>query len=506
MKIVVCLFAITAFFALSSVCTAETSAPPSILRTEMYPGGARIVFSVPASGKVQFQLPGAFEVSSVRPVASEGVEVRSFEAVEVSRPEWIPPVLEKLHRSIREKRTESSLLSGKISAIQSSLDLLSAPLPKELKGYEVAQYIESVRDVREKMEMERLALSTSLEEIGKELSVLEAEFQSKMPLRADKAVEVTAVLSGEGNLLVESFTRQAEWQPFYRMNLDSGTGTISGSLFARARQKTGLLIEGSISFHTSMPSASVSPPDLKPLVADFAPKTKSRAFSMDDAMPQMAVMMEAPSPAPAPQPAVVQTLTDLSASAEGILTGDFTFADFNLGNFSLEAEASIVSVPVLSEQAWLVAESKAVPFAILPGSAELSVDGKSSGRTTLKEYGSGSDLLMAFGKTPRVTASREKVVPKEGSSWMGKGRLEDGYTIEVSNGMPHPITLLLKDRIPVSSQEKLTVETVRIDPRPEQHSDGNVLTWRLSLAPGETRTITVLFKLGYPSDETIIFR
>ena len=479
----------------------------SILRTDMYPAGARLVFSIPASEKVHFQLPGAFDSASVRPLPSEGVEVLSFEAVDVSRSEWIPPVLEKLFTSIREKERLQATLGGKISAIENSLALLSGPLPKELKGADVAEYIESVRAVREKMELERASLADTLDELQKELAVLQADFKSKMPPDSQKAVEITAVLSGSGVFLVEAFTRYAEWVPFYRMNLSVSSGGISAGLFARARQKTGLLVEGTVHFHTSMPSVSVAPPELRPLVADLAPKHKDvRRFAMDEALPMMAPMVQAPAPAePAPRP-VIQTLTDLSTQAEGLLTGDYTPADFNLGSFSLKSETSIISVPSLSEQAWLVAESKGLPFPILPASAELSVDGSPSGKTTLDEHGSGSDILIAFGRTPRVKASKEKLVSKEGSTWTGRGRTEDGYTIEVTNGMPHPVAVTLKDRIPISSRENISVEVLRIEPKPDEQSEQNLLTWKLSLAPGEKRTISAVFRLSYPSDETVIFR
>ena len=496
-------------FLLVCLLSVPSEAAPvySILRTDMYPGGARCIFSIPASEKVHFQLPGAFESATVRPIPSEGVDVLSFEAVDVSRSEWIPPVLEKLFAAIREKERLQSVHQAKISAIENSLALLSGPLPKELKGADVAEYIESVRAVREKMEMERASLSDSLDELQKELAVLQAEFKVKMPPDSQKAVEISAVLSGSGDFLVEAFTRYAEWAPVYRMNLSTSSGDIAAALFARARQRTGLLIEGTVHFHTSMPSVSVSPPELRPLVADLAPKQKdTRRFTMDDALPMMAPMVQSPPPAePAPRP-IIQTLTDLSTRAEGMLTGDNTPADFNLGAFTLKSETSIVSVPSLSEQAWLVAESKALPFPILPGMAELSVDGRSSGKTALAEHGSGSDILIAFGKTPRVKVSKEKLVSKEGSTWTGRGRIEDGYTIEVTNAMPHPVTVTLKDRIPMSSRENISVEILRIEPRPDDHSEQNLLTWKLSLAPGEKRTINAVFRLSYPSDETVILR
>jgi uncharacterized protein (TIGR02231 family) len=199
-------------------------------------------------------------------------------------------------------------------------------------------------------------------------------------------------------------------------------------------------------------------------------------------------------------------MTDMTARARGTLPGDNSPAEFLLGEFELKSEVSIVSVPVLSEEAWITAEAKKIATPLLPGTAELSVDGKLSAKATLPEQGTGTDIRLAFGKMPLVKAVREKMVSREGSTWTGKGRLEDGYSIEITNGLEKKITVILKDRIPVSAQEKISVETMKIEPRPDEQDKENILSWKLSLAPGEKKKVEVLLRIGYPADETIVFR
>jgi len=207
--------------------------------------------------------------------------------------------------------------------------------------------------------------------------------------------------------------------------------------------------------------------------------------------PRAEFKLGAPAPAAAP-PEIVQSMTDMTASARGTLPGDNRPAEFLLGEFELKSEVSIVSVPVLSEEAWITAEVKKLSVPLLPGPAELSVDGKLSAKTRLPEQGSGTDIQLAFGKMPLVKAVREKMVSREGSTWTGKGRLEDGYSIEIT--------------IPVSAQEKISVETMKIEPRPDEQDKENILSWKITLAPGEKKKTEVLFRLGYPADETVVFR
>jgi hypothetical protein len=121
------------------------------------------------------------------------------------------------------------------------------------------------------------------------------------------------------------------------------------------------------------------------------------------------------------------------------------------------------------------------------------------------EQGTGTDIRLAFGKMPLVKAVREQMVSKEGSTWTGKGRLEDG-TPSRSQTARKENNVVLKDRIPLSAQEKITVETMRIEPRPDEQDKENILTWKIPLAPGEKKKGEVLFRIGYPADETVVFR
>jgi len=493
-------------FSLPGVSAAE-SILPAVSKVDLYPRGARILFSVPAALHVSFELPGTFDPSTVRPLPADGQKITSFEAAGVPRPGWIPEALRDLHAQIKENEKKLAVLAGRTSAIKQSFDLLSGPLPRDLKGSEMAEYVEAARKTREKMETELISVSSEMDEIKETTDALIADFSSRMPQDSDTAVQVSARVEGGEKLLVEAWTQQAGWSPFYRMNLDTPSGAIHSSLLARARQHTGMVLEGDLFFHTTVPSTTVAPPDLPPLVADFAPKTVRRAAMMEDMAisPRAEFKLGAPAPAAAP-PEIVQSMTDMTARARGTLPGDNRPAEFLLGEFELKSEVSIVSVPVLSEEAWITAEVKKLSVPLLPGPVELSVDGKLSAKTRLPEQGSGTDIQLAFGKMPLVKAVREKMVSREGSTWTGKGRLEDGYSIEITNGLEKKITVILKDRIPVSAQEKISVETMKIEPRPDEQDKENILSWKITLAPGEKKKTEVLFRLGYPADETVVFR
>ena len=144
-----------------------------------------------------------------------------------------------------------------------------------------------------------------------------------------------------------------------------------------------------------------------------------------------------------------------------------------------------------------------MPEALLPGAAELYVDGVVSGRTNIPELGLQGTL--PFGMAQRVTADKKRAVGKTGTTWMGKGTLEDGYTIEVSNNMDTEREVEVRDRLPLPADDKITIEDVKITPAPALQDKENRLTWKLKLKPGETGKIIVEYTLRYPGDETLVY-
>jgi len=502
------LFASVAFL-VSLPAQAPGSDPgiPSVVRTDIYPGGAKVTFSAPFEQGLNFELPGTFDAESIRPLPSEGQSVHSFEAMEFPRPGWIPLSLREADKTIREKEHALAVLEGKTAAVKQSFQILSGPLPKDLKGEDIPPYVEATRSVREKLESDLITLTESMDEMKKEIEALQEDFAAKMPRNSDLGISVKARVSGKVELLFEAWTSFAGWTPFYRMNLDSDSGTISASLIAKSRQHTGIPLNGDLYFHTTMPSREVRMPELRPLVADF----ERKAAINYEALQEAAIKMERPafrmaSAPEAPVPEIIETMTDMTAHAQGLLEGDNTWTEFGLGEFSMKGQSAIVSIPLLSDEAWITAEAKEIAQPILPGTAELSTDGQLSAKVLLSEQGAGTDLSLAFGKLPLVKAKREKIVSKTGSSWTGKGRLEDGYTIEIVNGTKKKITVLLKDRIPLSAQEKITVETISIEPKAAEQNKENILTWKFALEAGEKKNVKVMYKLGYPADETIRMR
>jgi len=201
---------------------------------------------------------------------------------------------------------------------------------------------------------------------------------------------------------------------------------------------------------------------------------------------------------------ITSTLANVSVRGRGNLKGDGIFTSVELGRFEFPSTPLLIAIPEQNREAWIVADLGVIPDAFLPGVADLYVDGVVSGRTNIPEM--GLQATLPFGMAQRVTVEKRRAVGRTGTTWLGRtGTLQDGYTIDVTNNMDTEREIEIRDRLPLPADDRITLENVRIDPAPTIQDNENRLTWRMTLAPGETGRISVEYTLRYPGDETLVY-
>lgn len=486
----------------------EAAVGPVVQGVDFYPSGARFVFQVKAEKNFDFTLPGAFLSDSVRLLTPDGVTSLRIESV--PREQWVPPALVQMKAQIDMQDRELKLREARKDSLEETLAMIRPPLPKDFSGKDLILYIEDAQAMRIRIKAELVDLNLDIEKAAKELNALKEEYQRKLPHEAESVVQVSGTSAESKLLTFEARTQSAGWFVRYDMNLDSTTGKIDAEMSARVWQQTGIDIDGEFSFHTRQPSHAIYPPDVRPLVVALAPKAGEGRSSSFAPVPEMAMQapvmnrMQMDSMRKA-HPAVTSTLADVSVKGTGDLKGDGTPEDVALGKFTLKSSPVLVSIPEQNGEAWIIASMDAIPEPLLPGMAELAVDGAATGRSDIPEYGRGQTYLP-FGMATRITAKKERLVSKTGSSWTGKGILEDGYTLEITNGMAAERVVTVRDRIPLPADEKIIIEVKKIDPAPSEQDKDSRLTWKITIKPGETRKINVEYTLRYPGDENLEYR
>jgi uncharacterized protein (TIGR02231 family) len=149
---------------------------------------------------------------------------------------------------------------------------------------------------------------------------------------------------------------------------------------------------------------------------------------------------------------------------------------------------------------------------LLPGSAQVFIENEYSGVIRMPALASGKKQLLPLGAEPRLSA--EKVLVKkyeeEKGVFGGKLRVVYTYQINVENTMKTTQKLTVRDRIPVSQNEKIVVEirNASIPPAPEEGKEDTEFQqgqrkYALELKPGEKRAINYELVVTYDKEAGI---
>ena len=509
---------LSALLALGTIASADEL---SIRSVDLYPSGAKFVFAVAAGPNgFELELPGAFQAGSVRLLNPK--DAADLKVVQGSRANWTPPALADLKEQVEAQERAVSLLNARKASLEQTQDILKSVRPKEADAAGLLTYIQETQTLKLDVEEELVEVNAGLKKENEKLKLLRSELSERTPQNAGAFIRVTGRPRTDQPLLIEAMTPAARWYPRYTMDLDAATGAIQTQMYARAVQRTGLDYAGPVTFHTKYPDEAVRAPVLDPLRVSLRPKEQPRASrraAQESAMADMAyappmAMMKNAGFAQAPMEAMDEdvalesvmeaTMADRIVRGAGKLEGDGREAEFVLGELQLTGKPLLVVIPEQRDNAWIVVSMDHIATPLIPGTASLRVDRHPAGTTSLPEYGLGQTRIP-FGYAPQITAKKEPLIEKTGSSWFS-GVFTSGYTLEVTNGMKEEKVITIRDRLPIPTDEKIKLEVKRIDPQPKERDKENRLTWELPVKPGETVKIVVDYALSYPSGEELQYR
>lgn len=498
-----------------------------ISAVDFYPSGAKFTFMIHPQGNggdFTAVLPGSFRADSIRLANPESVYGNIFTA-SYPRTRWIPTQLESLKRQRDEQSKIVDDLNARKVSLEQTLNLLKNYAPDKANPNDILNFVKEAQNVRLETENELSRIKVALSEEQEKFRMLNAELSSKTPGGA----EVFTVITGraKGTVYIEAFTNAASWSPKYILDLSPESGSVDVKMFIRASQKTGLDYSGGITLHTKNPDERVTVPEVSPLRVGIKPKeevvarmsgmslsrTNKQFRSARMAMNEAAMYMEDADtfaedeePEAPKAPAVRETLADRTLDIDGTLTGDGTERDFEVrtSGFHLAGKTEITLIPEQRNDAWIIAEMDESNETLIPGEAELRVDGHISGKIYLDEYGK-SQKRIPFGYANQITAKKEALVEKTGVSWFS-GVFTSGYKLEITNGTKTDQVITVKDRLPVPTDEKIKLDVKRIEPKEKSRDRENRLTWEITVPAGATVPVIVDYTLSYPSGEELQYK
>ena len=379
---------------------------------------------------------------------------------------------------------------------------------------EIEEYIEKLPARLEKLGQDVFELNKEISKLQKKLEEVEAA--ENRPLLI---VDINAKRSGTFPFEVRYYENSADWAPVYELHTDSKS-PIELRMRARIHQYTGedwKDIEACL--FSGNPSASGRLPEISPVYLNIQQqvKTSNNAF-----LGMAQAKMAAPAPgAEATGMMMMDTAEMRIETEEAEVTEDDTMTEYalpgrkdivngsegtmaDLQKYTIDTEYSIVTVPSLDPNAYLIAKVKSedVPFTTNINAA-VYLNDMYTGQVNISAELTKEMVEITLGKEERIHVSRREAAKKTSTTlFKGQKVVEHSFETKITNYAGSDIKVTVKDQIPVSQDKEITVEAKDIFGA-SLDSENGLLTKTVSIPAGKTETLVLSYKVSWPKDKNI---
>ena len=301
---------------------------------------------------------------------------------------------------------------------------------------------------------------------------------------------------------------------------------IEISYLAQVRQSTGEDWQDiDLTLSTARPAVSADLPELspwylriyQPLPPPSAPRMRKAAMpagmgraASTGIEPEAEEFLAADLEMPTPEPVVAQAIqaeVDTSGAAvtyhiprQAEIPADGTPSKITVGVLSLEPELDYLTVPKLVGEVFRRAKVRNdSEYTFLPGPVSLFYGNEFVGRASLPKVAPQEEIETTMGLDDRITVERELVLQEVGKQFIGDRRVyRYAYEIVIQNLLSTEASVLVRDQLPISTNEEIKVKTEGLLPPPDREGEQGELSWKLVLQPQEKRTIRIEFTVTAP--------
>ncbi len=510
----------------------------------VYPDRARVTRSgvvalEPGLSRLEVsELPQSLSPDSVRASGRAAAPIRLL-GVDVRRDFYIEAPAEQvreLQQQVEALQDELQGLDAQAALIErerEAMDALTGQAEIYARGLaygkmtlsEQMACFDALRERAEGHNAERLTLEARRRELKRQLTKRQKELDRLRGAgkreRYTALIEVDANQACEMTLELTYVVSGAGWSPLYDARLadvhlaeESDAPTLELGYLAQVHQQTGEdWLDVQLTLSTARPALAETLPELDPWYVGPAPP---RPMQVDMAASAPAMQMRVGAPPPPAEAlmeaeAVVATVERAGAAVTYRTPGAVTIpADgaahkATVARLQLAPQIDYVAAPKLVEAAYrraaVVTDS---PDVLLPGAVNLFVGETFVGATEIDLAPPDGEIELYLGPDDRVQVTRElKRREVEKKLIGGQRRLSYRYDLSLENLLPVAAEMTLYDQIPVARHEDVKVKLTAADPALSEQDDLGILTWRLTLAPGEKKTVRFDFLVEHPRDMVI---
>jgi len=522
----------------------------------IYRVGAELVHTAKASLRqgnnelVIDDISNNVDINSIQIGSTGHVTVLSVEfSKEYTKPETLSPLTRKWRDSLETVQRELEKVNVLIHADMDLLDLLTSnkKLGGTQSGLSVAELVKMMDYYKQKsleLNAELAAGNTKAgrlkETVGKLEAQIEEEEKKNTKTSGRLLLQLLSPQAGEVEFTISYLTPTAWWSPSYDLRVDNITEPLKLAYKAKLMQTSGIdWKQVKLTLSTSIPNQGGNAPILKTwflhYVDPFTPSAayNSNGFFKSNTLQSPLAALDGRVQGMQLNESVVAGYGSVKIRGQATMDkasplGDYVSVNDNAMNVTFDIdvpydvptngkEQNVVlkeytvpstyqyyAVPRIDKDAYLLGE---IPdwekLNLLPGEANLIFEGTYIGQSVIDPASIQDTMNLTLGRDKRVVVRREKVVDYSSVKFLGNNKKQTfTYEITVKNNKKEKIQLLLKDQYPISTSKDIEGELLDSSGA-EVNTETGVLTWKLQLAPGESKKFRLSYSLKCPKDKVV---
>lgn len=185
---------------------------------------------------------------------------------------------------------------------------------------------------------------------------------------------------------------------------------------------------------------------------------------------------------------------------------DGKFHTVEIKRESPKTDYEFSAAPKLSPNAYLIGS---LPdwseLNLIQGEANIYFDNRFVGTTFIDPSSIDDTLSVSLGKDERIVIDHEKLRDFSSKNFF-RNKVKEAYTYEISirNSKSEAITITIEDQIPISTNEEIKVSAKDLS-NGKLDKETGIITWEVTLDPGETQKVRFGFDVEYPKGKRVVF-
>ena len=371
-----------------------------------------------------------------------------------------------------------------------------------------------------KVELKILELRKEEGKIKKEIAQIDNQLfewdAKKNRPSSEVMVKVSANGIGSSAISLSYMAKNASWKAFYDVRSKESGDKIDLTYKGNVVNNTGNDWNNvNITLSTGNPSVSGSKPDFNQwnISVSNKPGKKRKAkakFGKGVAESYSGASQQSNSYSNSRSSANYTTAVESSTSTNFTIALPYNIPSngkkiaIEVQEIDLNAGYHFYAAPRYEQNAFLLADVTGWDtYYLLPGEANIYNKGTFVGNSYLNTKTTEDTLGVSLGRDNAIVLDRKKVNDLCKTSYVGSNKKTDiAIEITLRNTKSTPVKITLEDQIPVSSYKVISVEN-KVYGNAIYDEDTGILTWELTLQPGETKSVQFSYAVKYPKTKTI---